>query len=757
MARIIPIGNFSRFILSKLFIIGLIVAIGTTAAMAQTCQTGVSVPLVHAEGLAEQIGDITLSCTGGTSGSNILTYLYLTLNATITNALDKNGNLLGIVTTVDTGGGPVANGLQPTLNSPSELAVTGMSYTVPTPNTNTVTLRISGIRVAVPTVPNQGGNSVPAFVNGSLSGAGANIELGQSLLLAQPVATLLSSSINNGIPCMGSAAPANTPYTFQSFIGANASSSTVRLTEANAASFVTRDTSDPTVTNGMRFILNLSGYGASSQVYVPNAIVGSSGDVPTSGGAYGTTIGAGTYSPGQNELLLALVNGADATGAGGTLAFGIPASTTTFSNTTQVSLTNGAGYAVYEVLDENLNQVEWAQIPVFLVEPANTCTNSSLVALSSMVGPVSTVETPSVTAPITRYAATTPGNDCTAIGDCSGSYFPALSVTPLSVTLNGAALGAPVTGAIGVTDTGQSQMPFTVTTTYQTAAGLSSGNWLSIDGSNASTQSGAVDPVNGFSQISLNLSANSAALATPGTYKAKVAINAGEAGSVTVPVVFNVGAAGPVIQSIVNAANFAAGPVTIGSFASIFGLNLAKKNTLTVTFDGFPAQVSYDSPAGTANPTQINVLVPVGLGISQNAGVVVTVDGVVSNTFAISLTQNAPAVFTPGILNQNNSVNLAGTPASLGDVVQVFLTGLAIPTTGQVTVNIGSATGLIPYQNYAGAVASIPGLEQVNVQVPTGLTFSGGSAPLSICIPGRTGRRCARRRSAFIFNNERQR
>jgi len=53
-----------------------------------------------------------------------------------------------------------------------------------------------------------------------------------------------------------------------------------------------------------------------------------------------------------------------------------------------------------------------------------------------------------------------------------------------------------------------------------------------------------------------------------------------------------------------------------------------------------------------------------------------------------------------------------------------------------VTVNIGrqSITGGTNF--YVGSVASIPGLEQVNVQVPAALTFTGNSAPLTICVPG---------------------
>ena len=240
-----------------------------------------------------------------------VSYLFINLNATITNAVDANGNLLGIVTTVNTGSGPVAGGLQPIANQPGTLTVNGLKYVVPSPNTQTVTLNISGIRVAVPTLP-EFGRHLRALRNRFDRRRGVFLPNGQSLLLGAPVTTVLSSVIDNGIPCLGSPLPTTTPLTFQSFISAVSSSSTIRLTEGDAASFVSKNKTDPTVTNGIRFVVNLSGYGSNASVYVPDAIVGSTGNAPTSGGAFGTTINAGTYSPGQNQLLLARVNGADA-------------------------------------------------------------------------------------------------------------------------------------------------------------------------------------------------------------------------------------------------------------------------------------------------------------------------------------------------------------------------------------------------------------------------------------------------------------
>jgi uncharacterized protein (TIGR03437 family) len=100
------------------------------------------------------------------------------------------------------------------------------------------------------------------------------------------------------------------------------------------------------------------------------------------------------------------------------------------------------------------------------------------------------------------------------------------------------------------------------------------------------------------------------------------------------------------------------------------------------------------------------------------------------------LVQNAPAVFNPGILNQNNTVNLASAPGSRGDEIQIFLTGLTTPVNVPVTVTIGTQSLSGSQILYAGPVVSIPGLEQINVQVPQSLSFTGNSANLSVCIPG---------------------
>jgi uncharacterized protein (TIGR03437 family) len=144
-----------------------------------------------------------------------------------------------------------------------------------------------------------------------------------------------------------------------------------------------------------------------------------------------------------------------------------------------------------------------------------------------------------------------------------------------------------------------------------------------------------------------------------------------------------------------------------------------------VTFDGDPAQVLF------SNATQINLLVPASLstlGASKaSAQVVVTVDGTASAAFNVNLASFAPGIFTPGVLNQDYSVNSATHPAALGTIIQIYATGLS--GTGVITAKIGSEVVTQPY--YAGPAPGIPGLQQIDLILPTVLT--GNTVNVSVC------------------------
>ena len=83
----------------------------------------------------------------------------------------------------------------------------------------------------------------------------------------------------------------------------------------------------------------------------------------------------------------------------------------------------------------------------------------------------------------------------------------------------------------------------------------------------------------------------------PGTYTATVTINAGEAGTASVPVTFTVGQPGVTIQGIVNAASFQTGAISPGSYVALFGLNLAGTN-VGVQFNNLTASVIYTTRPG---------------------------------------------------------------------------------------------------------------------------------------------------------------
>jgi uncharacterized protein (TIGR03437 family) len=101
-----------------------------------------------------------------------------------------------------------------------------------------------------------------------------------------------------------------------------------------------------------------------------------------------------------------------------------------------------------------------------------------------------------------------------------------------------------------------------------------------------------------------------------------------------------------------------------------------------VTFNDLSTEVLF------SNATQINLVVPASLSASTSAQVVVTVDGVASAPFTVSLAPFAPGIFSNGILNQNYSLNSSTQPAEPGTVIQIFATGLS--GTGVITANIGS-------------------------------------------------------------------
>ena len=325
-----------------------------------------------------------------------------------------------------------------------------------------------------------------------------------------------------------------------------------------------------------------------------------------------------------------------------------------------------------------------------------------------------------------------------------------LAVTPATLTFNGTVQGAaPATQSINVTSTSGSAVTFTATAT--TSGG---GNFLTVT------------PATGTTPQAVTVSVNQNGLAA-GTYTGSVTITSSAAGSVplTVPVTFTVGAqAAPVLSQVINAASGATGPIAPGEIISLFGTNvgpltpglltLNPQGSVTTTlsnvqvlFDGIPAPLTYVSA------TQINAVVPYEVFGRATTNVVISFNGVNTAGLQLNVAATAAGIFAnsgagqAAALNQNNSVNTAGTPAAKGSTVVLFATGEGqtnpLGVTGSVTgatlknpiapvtVTIGGVAATVAYAGSAPGLVS--GVLQVNVVVPAGAP-SGASVPVVLTI-----------------------
>ena len=524
--------------------------------------------------------------------------------------------------------------------------------------------------------------------------------------------------------CAQNGSPLPSTINFQNLISTGTTFASTRITEGFAGAF--QPLSGPANLNaqtGERFLIQYSGFPAGSQLFVPNTVAGSDALQPTAGGDLELPASGGSYAPSASgSLLLALVIGAGQNGAGGApvyvpAAVGSPA--VTFNSVSELSIVNGSAYAVYEVVDANLSNLETAQFPTFLGLTPDGSRPASQTTETVTFAPVSTVTTASSSAPVPRFSGVTPPADCTILGDCT-SIFGQLSVSTTAISFTGIAGGATTGTYFYLTNAAGGLMQWTAT--------VSSGApWLTLDtgqGVNNTAVRVYASPVN----------------LTAGTYTASITINAGIAGSATIPVTYTVTAPtpaaqpGPKITSILNAASLAAVPAVPGSLSTIMGSGFSGKD-LSVTFDGEAATILF------SNDTQINLLIPADLASKSSTQLVVTANGTSSAAQTVSLASFEPAIFAGGILNQDSTVNSASNGAAAGSVIALWATGLS--GTGTITGNIAGQNIATPY--YAGPAPGLIGVQQVNLLVPGGLAptttqiyvcgNAGGSPVCSIPVP----------------------
>jgi uncharacterized protein (TIGR03437 family) len=660
--------------------------------------------LVRSEGLAERVGDILLSCSGGKPGVTITGNLTVFMTVNDTNKLGAN-NTVDAQLSVDTGSGPSPSNVMAQLAAPTAIAFNGLSFTLPL--SGNVTLRITNLRgdanqlqpaarVTTPQLP------ITAFVSFSSPSSLAVSNNQFTVAFAQP--GLLTESPSSGVRCNGSPLPSKA--NLANLFAAGTAFFSTRVTEGFASSFQPKDTFSDT---GTRIMVRYSGFPAAASLFVPDFVAGSSAVTPTAGGDLGLTASGGQYSPSATgSLLLIRVTGADANGAGGTLAFPVPGmGTTTFTSASEVPMSNGAGNAVYEVVDANAAVQESAQFPTFVGLPPTGGGNTIIANAQVSFAPLSTVNVASSSDPVPRFADIMPQSDCSTVQDCNAAYFAHLVVNSTSLNFVSPVGGGRQLQYVDVYNRGAGLMNWTATVTYQNGSG-----WLTVD------------PGSAFNNTTLNVNIYPSALAA-GTYQATITVDAGPlVGSKTIPVTLTVdaGSTAPVIGTVGNAAASQPGPLVAGSIVTIKGSNLAGTH-VAVTFDAIPAYLFYNSS------TQINLRVPDELAFMQAAQMIVTVDGkVAAQTVPLAIV--APAIFTGGVMNADNTHNNPVNPAAAGSVIEIVATGLTSPRSGAVTVRIQDHTNLTPVS--IGQFLGIAGLQAVKVTIPSDL---GGvsNAALSVC------------------------
>jgi uncharacterized protein (TIGR03437 family) len=688
--------------------------VGLAVSQPISCSTAAASTLLHAEGLAERIGDIILTCSGVASSTATVS-LSVQLNTAITNRLSTGNIITGTILTADSGSGPQAVMVQPALLTPVTLVWSNVPVTFSAQGA--LTLRVENVRANATGVPV--GAQISAVLGGSLP-LSNNI-----LVVGVPEVSLYSSMVDHQVceQC-GSPLPANTA-SFQSFLKTGTALASTRITEGFNGAFSPKSASASlNADNGTRFLVQYSGFPQGSSLFVPSVVAGSDAIQPTAGGDLGVPASGGAYAPSASgSLLLAVVAGADPTGAGGAPVYtpgAVGSGTVNFDGVTQLTLVNGSAYAVYEVVDSNLFATETAQFPTFFGLTPNSVTQLSNVDTneSLTLAPVSTVAIAQTTSPIPRFVALVPPGDCGIVGDCGASYFPQLTLGVSSLTFT-LPLGSP--GQVQyfvVENSGGGILNWTTSVSYTNGNG-----WLTVE-----TPSGT-----NSTQITV--------LASPGnlpagTYQATLTVDGGSAGRrfVTVTLVVTQPPPPPApptpqITAVENAASFAQIPVVPGSLTTIIGTAFSGTN-LAVSFNGLPATIDF------SNATQINLLVPAALASQTSAQLVVGVNGVNSAPMTVQLAPFEPGIFSGAVLNQDSTVNSVSNGAAGGSEIYFYATGLS----GSGTISVRVGTTQLTSLDYAGPAPGFPGVQQINFHIPTGLGAittelyaCGTSAGVEVC------------------------
>jgi uncharacterized protein (TIGR03437 family) len=226
-------------------------------------------------------------------------------------------------------------------------------------------------------------------------------------------------------------------------------------------------------------------------------------------------------------------------------------------------------------------------------------------------------------------------------------------------------------------------------------------------------------------------------------------------------------------RGIVNTASYApaGAPIAPGEFITLFGSGLARStqqistlpfpltlNGVTVTIQGRPAALYYVAT------DRIYAVAPYAT-TGSTATIVVQNQNGTSNTVTVPVAAAAPGIFTldqtgagsAAIRHADFTVVNAQSPAAHGETIQLYLTGMGAVTPAVADGRPGagnplSLTALKPGTtcsgdsfcvliggraaaiSYAGLAPGLPGVYQINAEVP--VSGTSGNLPIAIVTPG---------------------
>jgi len=222
-------------------------------------------------------------------------------------------------------------------------------------------------------------------------------------------------------------------------------------------------------------------------------------------------------------------------------------------------------------------------------------------------------------------------------------------------------------------------------------------------------------------------------------------------------------------QGVVHAASDQAGvPISPGGLITVYGSNLADGTAqdsglpLPQTLSGTQVLLGNQPlPILYTSTLQLNVQVPYGVPINTQYQLTVQHGNTLSLPQSLVVAPAQPGIFTTnsqgtgqGSIVKSDGVTLVqpGTPATAGDTIVIYCTGLGAvtpavkegspapstpplsTTVNPVTVTIGGQQAAVAFSGLAPGFA---GLYQINVVVPSGVT-AGNAVPVVLTVAGQT-------------------